>query len=135
MSISSGPELNPQAAAAMGQLRVELDRLQETSDELEREVAELRGAADRLRGNPNFGDSRVHAASPLWERHQMEVLPAMQDLVREINGGLRAGERVLREVARRYQEADNTGTQRMEKELERLLEGLPTDTGNDVRGP
>lgn len=112
-------------AAAMGTLRVELERLQATSDELVLEIDQLHHAAERLRGNPNFGDSRVRGAAAIGVHHQEAILLDMQRLIRDINGGLRAGEAVLRQIARRYEEANHKNKKAMEKleeELEALLE-------------
>lgn len=135
MSIAEGEGSYAARAAAMGQLRVELDRMQATSDELFLEVEKLRGAAERLRGNPNFGDPRIRGAAALGARHQSEILPAMQQLVRDVNGGLRAGELALKQVARRYEEADEKSKKAMEKINEEIEDLLERRLGSDGDGP
>lgn len=104
---------SPKAAKALEDFFVELERLEETAGELKGEVDSMSGAAERLSGKPNFGGGVVSVSS-IAPRHH-EVAAEMQKLLTQIEGGLRAGEAALVEVAERYATADKQSKRRMDE--------------------
>lgn len=109
------------AGKAMQRFRVELEKLRATASDLQGEVSSMYGVADRMSGHPNFGDGGISGAGVIGPRHG-DVAKLMQKLLRDIHGGIAAGEAALIEVAERYAAADSQGEKRMKDAGERALE-------------
>lgn len=115
-------------AAVAAKFRVELEKLRDTAAKLQTEVDELQGSADDMAGNPHFGHANVVGVGRLSARHHKVVAPT-QKLISDIRGGIAAGEEALRIVASRYEAADSSGSEKMQRAAEQALddEGFAKD--------
>ncbi|MQA88061.1 MAG: hypothetical protein GEV03_26430 [Streptosporangiales bacterium] len=107
-------KMSPEAGKALEKFFVELTKLDETAGELQGEVDSLKGAAERLSGNPNFGDGGIASVTSIHPRHQ-QVAKDMQKLLKQIRGGIAHGQDALLKVAQRYAAADERGKEEMDR--------------------
>lgn len=108
------PDMAPARAAAIAQqFRVELEKLEATANKLQTHVDALYGAAEGMEGRPNFGQGPSGAAM-LGARHD-QILKPTQQLISDIQGGIKAGEEALRVAMMRYAEADAQGSDNMRR--------------------